>query len=286
MSIGARQGWEAPEDTDKLDRRDLIALAILCLVATGLPLWLSAAAGAIGIPSNDDWVYMRAAGILFRTGVIDVTGHTAAFIGQLLMVQPLLWLSGGASWAFAAFGLAMAVIGVAATYLLARRFVGAASAVIVALLVVVFPGFARQAVTFMTDGPTFALVMICLLLGVRWLQGDGGRATLVASVAAGLLGVSIREFALAAPVAILVAAWARNRANERAWLAGMTGLLVAGVAGVLIVAASLPGHGVPGELTWQGLPSLHPRSRQSLPSSCPRSRWGSDDGWPRPAPRT
>ena len=200
----------------RIGRRDVLAIAVLGLVALGIPLWLSAAAGAIGVPGNDAWVYMRGADSLYRTGSIDMPGHTAAAIGQIVMVQPLLWLSGGNPWAFTAFGLVMALIGVAATYLLARRFVGTGSAVMVGLLVVAFPGFARESAAFMTDVPAFTLIMLCLLLGTRWLQGDGGRATLVASLAAGVLGVSIREFAIAAPSAILVAAWARNRADERA----------------------------------------------------------------------
>ena len=67
-------------------------------------------------------------------------GHTAASIGQLVMVQPFLWLSGGNPWAFTAFGLAMGGIGLASTYLLARRFVGTGSAILVVLLVEAFPG--------------------------------------------------------------------------------------------------------------------------------------------------
>ena len=229
----------------RIGRRDMFALAIVCLVGVGIPLFLSAAAGTISIPHNDDWVYMRAAESLFRTGSIDMPGHTAAAIGQLVMVQPLLWLSGGNPWAFTAFGLVMALIGVASTYLLARRFVGTGSAVMVVLLVLAFPGFARETASFMTDVPAYALAMLCLLLGTRWLQGDGGRVTLVASLAAGLLAVSIREFAIAAPVAILVAAWARNRADERFWLAGVTGMLAVGVACIVVIAASLPGRAAP-----------------------------------------
>lgn len=225
-------------------RRDMVALATLCLTGVGIPLWLAAAAGAIGVPSNDDWVYMRAAASLFRTGSVDMPGHTTAFIGQLVMVQPLLWLSGGDPWAFTAFGLVMALIGVASTYLLARRFVGTGSAVMVVLLVEAFPGFARETATFMTDVPAYALTVLCLLLGTRWLQGEGRRATLVASLAAGLVAVSIREFAVAAPAAILLGAWARNRADERVWLAGMSGALAAGVACVLVAAASMRGPGV------------------------------------------
>ena len=221
----------------------MVALAILGLAGVGIPLSLSAAAGAIGVPSNDDWIYMRAAGSLFRTGSVDMPGHSAASIGQLVMVQPFLWLSGGNPWAFTAFGLLMALIGVASTYLLARRFVGTGSAVLVVLLVEAFPGFAREAATFMTDVPAYALAVLCLLLGTTWLQGEGRRATLLASLGAGLLAVSIREFAIGAPVSILVAAWARNRSGERLWLAGMSGTLAAGVACLLIVAASMPGRG-------------------------------------------
>jgi hypothetical protein len=226
----------------RLGRRDMLALVTLSLAGVGIPLWLSAAAGAIGIPNNDDWVYMRAADSLFHTGSVDMPGHTAASIGQIVMVQPLLWLSGGNSWAFTAFGLVMALIGLVSAYLLARRFVGTGSAVMVVLAIEAFPGFAREAATFMTDVPAFALAMLSLLMGTRWLQGGGSRLTLVASLGVGLLGVSVREFAIAAPAAILVTAWARNRAHERVWLAGVSGLLAAGVAWVLFVAAPMSGR--------------------------------------------
>lgn len=229
----------------RIGRRDLLALTTLGLIAAGIPLWLSAAAGAIGVPSNDDWVYMRGAESLFRTGSIDMPGHNAAAIGQVVLVQPLLWWSGGDRWAFTAFGLVMALIGVVATYFLARRFLGTGSAVMVVLLVLVFPGFARESASFMTDVPAYALIMLCLLLGTRWLQGDGGRATIVASLAVGLLGISVREFAIAAPAAIMVAAWARNRPDERVWLAAVSVILAVGVALILSTAAGTPGAAGP-----------------------------------------
>ena len=87
-------------------RGDNVALAALALAGVGIPLWLAATAGAIGIPTSDDWVYIRGADSLFRAGTIDMPRHTAASIGQLLMVQPLLGLSGGDPWAYTAFGLA------------------------------------------------------------------------------------------------------------------------------------------------------------------------------------
>ena len=223
----------------------MLALGALSVAGVGIPFWLAAAAGAIGLPNGDDWVYKQGADSLFRTGSIDMPGHTTAAIGQVLMAQPFLALSGGDPWAFTAFGLVMAFIGIASTYLLARRFTGTGTAVLVVLLVVAIPGFAREPTGFNTDGPAFALEMLCLLLGVSWLQGAGGRLTLAMALGVGLLAVSIREFALAAPATILVVAWTRNREDERAFLAGMSALFVAGVVAVLVAAASIPGRGTP-----------------------------------------
>ena len=168
----------ASSPVERLGRRDIVAVVVLVLAAVGIPLAMAVAAGAVGLPSNDDWVYTHAANGLFDTGRVDMAGHTTAFVGQLALVQPFLWLSGGHPWAFTAFELVMTSIGIACTYLLARRFVGIASAVVVVLLILAFPGFARSSATFMTDVPTYALMMLCLLLGTRWLQDDGGRVGL------------------------------------------------------------------------------------------------------------
>ena len=96
-------------------RRDITAVVFLGLIGVGIPLWLAASAGAIGLPTIDDWVYMRGAENLFRDGRLVMGGHSAASIGQLLLVQPLLWVSGGDPWAFTAFGLVMTFVGLAAT---------------------------------------------------------------------------------------------------------------------------------------------------------------------------
>jgi hypothetical protein len=238
--------------------RDLVAIVGLVLVAVGIPLALSGAAGAIGLPTNDDWVYMRAANSLFATGRLDMPGHTTAFLGQLVLVQPFMWLAGGQAWAFTAFGLTMTGVGIAATYLLARRYLGIGSAVMVCLLVIVFPGFARSAASFMTDIPTYALIMLCLLVGTGWVEGSSGRARLVASLAIGLLAASIREFALAAPLAVLIAAWARSWRSDRLFLVGVSAILAIGVVGVLSLSAALPGHGGVASVEVGGLVDLGP----------------------------
>ena len=56
-------------------------------------------------------------------------------------------------------------------------------------------------------------------------------------IGVGLFAVSIREFAIAAPASILIAAWAQSRANERAWLLLITCILAVGLAWILIAAS-------------------------------------------------
>ncbi len=231
-----------PRVIARLGRRDLAVLVVLLLLGVAAPLAMAAAAGAIGVPSNDEWVYALGADSLYRTGTITMPSHTASAVGQIVLAQPLLWLSGGASWAHSAFGLVMAAIGIVAAYLLARQYLGWASSATAAVLVIAFPGFARQSAGFMTDVPMFALTTLSLLLGVRWLR-RGRRAELVASLAVGLLAISVREFAFAAPAAILIVSWVRSRPGERGFLLAVSALAVVAVAALLASVRSLALNG-------------------------------------------
>jgi 4-amino-4-deoxy-L-arabinose transferase-like glycosyltransferase len=224
---------------------DRVAIIALIAIGVGIPLWLAAAAGAIGVPTLDDWVYTRAAETLYRTGTVSVAMHSAAFLGQLLLVQPFMWLFGGGPWAFPLFGLLMTAIGIATTYLLARQFLRASSAVLVVVLVIAFPGFGREATSFLTDVPAFTFEMLCLLFGVRWLREGRSRSTLIVAVGMGLAAVSIREFAIAAPVAILIAAWARSRPSDRPWLLVLS-FLTAVSGAIIVLGSSLADRVAPG----------------------------------------
>ena len=192
------------------------------------------------MPGNDDWVYMRAASSLFHSAR-QTYRRRRPRSGGAYLVHPLLWLSGGSSWAFTAFGLSMAVVAVASTYLLARSYVETGSAALVVVVVLAFPSFARVSASFMTDVPAFALAMLCLLLGTRWLRNDDKRV-LVLSLVAGIFAVSIRQFALAAPIAVLAASWVRNRPEDRFFLTAATTILVVGLGAVLLIPAAMPGH--------------------------------------------
>lgn len=198
---------------------------------------MAAASGAIGLPTVDDWVYTQGAESLLRNGSISMTGHTAAALGQLVLVQPLLWLSSGEYWAFMAFGVISATLAITFTYLLGREFLGRGPSCFAVLLLIVFPGYQRETASFMTDVPAYMLTALSLWLGTKWLRNRNRQTLVIGCLGAGILAVSIREFAIAAPLAVILSAWIRHDPKDRAWLTGLSICLVAGVAVALTVAS-------------------------------------------------
>ena len=225
--------------------RDAWLVAALLVVGVAVPAVVALAGGALLIPHNDDFAYRRAAQSWFETGEIRLTGWSVmTLVGQLAFTLPFQWLLGGSPWAFAAAGLALASIGLAAGYALARRLLAPAEAAFAVLLLVVTPGFLRNVPTFMTDIPALSAELLCLALGgvaVARTAEAGRWRWLAASLVAGAWAFSIREFAIAAPAAVLVAAFAGDA--RRRWgpylLAGAT--LAIGCAVIYVTARSLPG---------------------------------------------
>jgi hypothetical protein len=62
----------------------------------GLPFALAVVTGAGPIAHNDDFSYRKTALDLYQTGNLQFDGWgRMALIGQVLFVQPFLWLSQG-----------------------------------------------------------------------------------------------------------------------------------------------------------------------------------------------
>jgi 4-amino-4-deoxy-L-arabinose transferase-like glycosyltransferase len=233
----------------------------LALVAVGvcLPALLFLASGSLEISHNDDFNYRRVALGLYETGQVQLTGWTVmSLIGQLVFVQPFLWLSGGGPWAFAAATAVLAVVGIVASYKLARRLLPVPLAIFAVLTMLFFPGFLLNTTSFMTDVPALAGEMVCLALGAVALdrQGSGRLRLLIASIVAGCFAFSIREFAIAAPVAVLVTVVAADRGRLRPYVVA-GGALLAACAAIYIVTANLPGQG---SASLQADPFLSPYS--------------------------
>ncbi len=224
------------------DRRALAAILALAVV---VPLMLGAMSGALDVAHNDDFNYRRVALGLYSDGRIELTSWTVmSLVGQLLAVQPLLWLSGGAPWAFAAMTVGFAAVAVVAGYSLVRRVIGTGPATVAMLVLVLFPGFIVNTTSFMTDVPALATAFLCLALGAV-AMGAAAPARwrwLAASLVVGCFGISIREFDLAAPLAVVVAVAAADGRNRRTYLVAGLAVLLAFVA-IHVATANLPGQG-------------------------------------------
>jgi hypothetical protein len=195
-------------------------LVVLGLVAIGVAVPAAAAlwSHAFGVPRYDDWAYRRVLSDFVQTGHISLVGWGAmSLIGQILWAAPFAIVLGGHPWV-ASFSVAVAsAIGISCAYWLARAVVGRVCGVACTLLVLAAPGFLVNTSTFMTDLPAFSAEIACLALGVAALdrQGRDRWALLAASMVLGCVGFSVREFDLAAPIAVLVTLALQDRIFAR-----------------------------------------------------------------------
>ena len=71
-------------------RRDAWIVLGLIILAVGVPAVAGIASGAISVPRNDDFAYRRAAITLYETGRLELTGWAVMMlVGQLLATVPL-----------------------------------------------------------------------------------------------------------------------------------------------------------------------------------------------------
>ena len=228
------------------DARIVLGLIVL---AVGLPAVAGIASGAISAPRNDDFAYRRAAITLYETGRLELTGWAVmTLVGQLVATLPLLWVSGGSAWAFAATGAIFAVAGIVASYSLARRLLSPGWAGFAVLLAVLLPGFMVYTTSYMTEVPAFAMEMSCLAIGAAAIHRSPEEHRwrwLAASLAVGCYAFSIREYAIAAPIAVLLAAGASDRQRRRLPYAIALVALVVACAAIYAYTSSLPGQESP-----------------------------------------
>ena len=241
-------------------REDVWLVGGLLLLAVVLPLVVSAVAGTLEIPRNDDWSYRRIAVELARTGRFALDGISETMIvGQILVTQPLLWLSGLQPWAFTAAGVIFAVGGILSAYALARQLLPPRHAALAAVLLAVFPAYLAYATSFMSDVPALAAQFICLAMGAIALRRRPiHMGWLLASMAVGVFAFSIREFAVAAPASVLVAAICAERGRRDVWALAFA--VVVGSIALHLWKSTLPGQ-LPPVGTGYGFPAA---SRQAI----------------------
>ncbi|MHA6525497.1 hypothetical protein [Tessaracoccus sp. G1721] len=191
-----RDGWLPTRGPARL----LLAAAVV--VGVLIPLALSIMTGSISIPHNDAWSHAVIARTFAETGRIELVGwNRSSLVGQIVVLGPLA----GSVVAQHLWVAATAVVGLLATFRLVSARGPETAAAAVALAVAAAPQFGLLATSFMTDVPAYAAVMVALTLADTALS-TGRQRVLALSLAVGLWGVTIREQALIAPVAVAATA--------------------------------------------------------------------------------
>ena len=219
-----------------------VPVAALLIVSVILPLVVSVVAGSLELPRNDDWSYRHIALDLARTGSFSLDGISETMIiGQILFTQPFLWLSGSQPSAFVVAGVIFAVAGALSAFAMARSLLTTREAALAAASLALFPGYLAYATSYMSDVPALALQFSCLAVGMFAIRDERQRIRwLVVSGAIGIAAFSIREFSIAAPASILLAAVLVDPRRWRVWA------LAVAVAAICVAIhlwrGSLPGQ--------------------------------------------
>jgi hypothetical protein len=227
-----------------ISRTEGPVLVALIMVGVGLPTLVAAKSGSFVIPHEDDWAYRRVALALYHTGHYQLVGWgPMTLVGQMVFVQPFLWVARGRAWALGTSTAVLAVVVIASSYLLARTVVARRDAVWAVAGLLVFPGFLLNTAWFMTEVPCLAAEATCLALGIVTLgrKGDSRLRWLTASLLVGIFGFSIRQFAVAAPAAVLIAVSMSDRRRWRQYCLAGVGLALA-CAFIYLWTLSLPGQ--------------------------------------------
>jgi len=201
-----------PEPEPMRSRVPVVAAALLVIVLGGvLPIVVARHYGALGIPRSDDWSYLvtqfrwtGGGGLGFNHWV------TMTLIGQLLLSLPIAKAFPGSIAALQLFTAAFGVGGLAATVILVRRCGGAwTAALLVAASIGLSPLWGPLAASYMTDVPALTVSVIALACGTEALRRDAGRDPwLLATLLAGVIGFSIRQYAAIPAVTVFgIAIW-------------------------------------------------------------------------------
>jgi hypothetical protein len=179
-------------------------LGLLCVVVVAIHGAIAAAGGVVGIPRNDDWVFLRDLEASLELGQVVLDPWT-----QTMLVGHLAWAAPVAALVEDPVGplqMLVALMGAVALWVMAlvvRTFASLAAAVVAVVVVGLGPLFGGLAVSYMSDVPAFLLQMLTLLLGTRALLAPTfAHATWMAALACGFWGFTIREFSVAALLAL------------------------------------------------------------------------------------
>lgn len=199
--------------------REMALAWLVALVVAGLYVVNAAVHGALGAARNDDWVYYRLAFEFFHTGRLEVDPYTSTLlVGQIIAAQPVIAVFGDAIAPLQIAVALLSAVTLAATYLFLRHFLPVIWALASVACLAVGPLWGGLSVSFMSEVPALALQVLSLCAAVPALRGPRLRwGWLVWSLVLSLVAFSVREYALAAPAAILFTAYRVHGPGGAPW---------------------------------------------------------------------
>jgi hypothetical protein len=228
-------------------RFDIAAVVILITLGAVIPLLIAQSAGALKIPRSDDWSYLTT---LFRwvdgDGLSFNNWVSMTLVGQLVLAAPVAALARHSIGAVHVETALLGAVGLIALYYVGVRVLQRRSAaLLVAITMTLSPLWVAMAPTFMSDIPSFALQMLMTAAGVKGLLTKSRRIPwLVATVALGVAGCSIRQFAIVPLIAVLLAfAVIAKRDGDRAL---MRATIASGIIAFLAIGVLM--------IWWSGIP--------------------------------
>lgn len=248
IPVAGARGLDPPAEPSRLgivaSRATALRIGRLALVVgvlIGLPLAISLLTGSLYIPHNDAWSHSKIAQEYAATGHMTLLGwNRTSLVGQFVILGPL----GGSIAAQHLFVAASGAVSLVMTYLLVRPRAGEAGALLAVITLGVVPDFGLLSTSFMTDIPALAGMLTCLWAGDEAVRRNSAPFWWF-GILAGIWAVTVREQAVVAAAAILVAGWlARRPARKHVMLAAL--VVTVGVVGFEVWRRSLPGDDPPG----------------------------------------
>lgn len=176
--------------------------ALIVAFGVGLPLLIAVITGNIAIPHNDAWAYSRITRTFWSTGQFRLLNwDDMMLIGQVVMLGPL-----GKSIVLQQVAVSvLAVVCLWCIYDLVSIRLPARRALLATLIIVIWPGFASLATSFMTDIPALTGTLLTLCVGRRALARES-RILFVLALLIAFWAGSVGVQTLAAPVALFLCA--------------------------------------------------------------------------------
>lgn len=214
-----------------------VEFAVLAVCGVVVPLALAVFYGSLYSPAADDWSYDLSTFHLALHGVVNLNHWgTVNAIGQMALAAPFVWLFGPHIAVLNIWACLTGLVGLLSTdYLLRRAGAGRWAALAVAAALSLGPMYSAIAVSFMTDIPSYALMMTALAVAVS----DGSRERMLTRRSAVALLLGVVAFTIREPTGIAFAAvamgrvWRCPRRARMDWLAWSGAVVVVGVASLI-----------------------------------------------------